>query len=115
MQISAGFVTLSICRLLAVVAPSLGFSRRLWRAGGGVRWLVALGWLFVLALAVLAWAGVDYPSRQWEEALLTFLILWGVSLFSLVGLSGAVLIVRRWAGLTSRSSRRPLVAPDLQR
>lgn len=114
MQISAGFVTLSLCGLLAVVAPSLDFSRRLWRAGGGVRWLVALGWLFVLALAVLAWAGVDDPSRQWEKAVLTFFLLWGVSLFSLVGLSGAALIVRRWVGLTSRSSRRPLAAPDLQ-
>jgi hypothetical protein len=114
MQVTAGFLTLAACALLAVVAPSLVVGWKLWHKGGASRVLAALGSVFVAAMAALSFAGTEQP-RQVEEAILTSLLFWGVAFYALLGLSAGVFALKRLTGLTRRTSRRPSAAAELQR
>ncbi len=86
MPFSSGFITLFICGLLIVIAPSVLMVWRLWGAGGNNRVMAAMAVLVAVAMAVLAFVGTESP-QPWEEAILSFFLLWGVSFYLLIGLA----------------------------
>lgn len=103
MQITTGFIVLAACGLLAVVAPTTFAVWQLWRKGGVVRAFAMTGCVLIVALAALAFVGVDELPRQWEEATLVFLLLWGISFYALLGFSIVALALKRAVGRTRRS------------
>ena len=105
MDLTAGFVTLASCGLVAVVVPSFIVSRQLWRKRGRSRLIVVLGGSFVAALAWLSFVGTDVPN-QVEQAILIWLLFWGVSFYALLGLSGLTAVLSRFCELTRRPSGR---------
>lgn len=113
MQIAAGFITLAVYGLLAVVAPSTIAVWLLWRSGGFVRVVATLGCFFIAVLAGLAFAGVNDLSHQWEEATLSFLLLLGVSFYALLGFSATALVLKRMLRLTRPSSGPPSAPVEL--